>query len=144
MPGRWSSYRSTGSGKFVNKKEWIRNGTAFMVNRITEEGPEGRFGEQWLLHVTEVDGDGEEKILSFSMGSEGRDEAISGAKDDLDSGKETAIGPLILVQVTTKSGRPFTTIEDADDDANAPFGVPADGGTEFRRDAGAIDDDLPF
>ena len=133
--GRWSNYRPESSGRFVNKEEWATEGVVFTITEIEETSSNDRYGEQWLLHVTPEGG--EEKILSFTKGSGGRDEAIEAAANDLEAGNVTSIGPLVLVKVRTKQGRPFFTIEDADDEDDDDTTT----NTPFRAEP---DDDLPF
>lgn len=138
---RWSTYRQPSDGRFVDKKDWGSREVPFSIFKIEESGPESRYGEQWLLHVHSDEGD---KILSFTKGSGGRDEQIEAALEAFEAGEveDGQIGPLILVQVRTKSGRPFWTIEDAEDnEGDTPFvGASNTGGFG----SGAGDDDLPF
>lgn len=140
--GRWSSFQSKGSGsQYVDKADWADRGIEFLILKVDERGAttgkDGRsYGASWELDVLAV-GEQDKMILSFSQGSDSRDEALEAARDGLASGL-TSIGPIIINKVRTKSGRPFYRLDE-------PEGVTdADVAEAPARLANQDDDELPF
>lgn len=119
--GSWGGYAKSSDGVYVNKDDWAQRGVIFYITGVELRAANGKYGAEWELTVSTDEA--AETLLTFAQSTGSRDEAMTAAKADLDSGAVTEVGPIFLYKTKTRAGNTFYSLEDGTEDAQGAPGA---------------------